>query len=84
MSHFKYLCNPETLLRSYQILLKHYKGIRHYTMVEDLEKYNTWYYNSKFAMENAIKDWNLAQNDLKELILKNSRGNTLRIIQIKI
>jgi hypothetical protein len=90
MSHFKYLCNPETLLRSYQILLKHYKGIRHYTMVEDLEKYNTWYYNSKFAMENAIKDWNLAQNDLKradpeeftwEYIKDNTDKNLINLIK---
>lgn len=90
MSHLKYLCNPETLLRSYQILKKHYKGIKHYTMVEDLEKLNTWYYNSKFTKENAMKDWNLAQNDLKradpeeftwEYIKENADKNLLNVIK---
>lgn len=65
VSDLKYICNPEILLKSYQVLLKHYKNKSHYTMVENLEELNTWYYNSKFAKENAIKDWNLAQNDVK-------------------
>lgn len=87
---FKYLCNPETLLKSYHILRKHYKGINHYTMVEDLEKLNTWYYNSKFTKENAMKDWNLAQNDLKradpeeftwEYIKENADKNLLDLIK---
>jgi hypothetical protein len=90
MSHLKYLCNPETLLKSYQVLLKHYKGIVHYTMVEDLEKLNTWYYNSKFMKENAMKDWNLAQNDLKradpeefkwEYLKKNADKNLIGVIK---
>ncbi|HOJ11819.1 MAG TPA: hypothetical protein PK733_14670, partial [Clostridiales bacterium] len=90
MSDLKYLCNPETLLQSYHILLRNYKGKMHYTMSEDLEKLNTWYYNSKFEKANAMKDWNLAQNDLKradpaefkwEYLRANADKNLVEVIK---
>lgn len=65
MSELKYLCNPETLLKSFQILKMHITGTMHYTMATDLEKLNTWYYNSTFSKENVIKDWHFAQNDIE-------------------
>jgi hypothetical protein len=90
MKELKYLCNPETLLKSYQVLLMHYKGIMHYTMVRDLEKYNTWYYNSNFAKENVVKDWTFAQNDLEranpeefkwEYIKANADKNLIQVLK---
>ncbi len=36
----------------------------HYTMTHNLEMLNTWYNTSKFCAENAMKDWNFAQDDL--------------------
>ncbi|HHV97150.1 MAG TPA: hypothetical protein GXX37_11890 [Clostridiaceae bacterium] len=90
MSHLKYLCNPETLLRSYQVLLKHYKGIMHSTMVEDLEKLNTWYDRPNFGKGNVLLDWNMAQNDLQradpdefkwEYIKENADKNLLDLIK---
>ena len=90
MSNLKYLCNPETLLRSYQVLMRHYKGKMYYSMVEDLEKLNTWYYNSKFIKENVMKDWNLAQNDLAranpeefkwEYLKKNADKNLIEVVK---
>jgi hypothetical protein len=64
ITDLKYLCNFDTLLRCYYIFLNEYKGKMHYTMTHNLEMLNTWYSTSKFCAENAMKDWNFAQDDL--------------------
>lgn len=63
-AHIRYLCNPDILLYSYRVLMMNFRNKIHYTMVFDLEKLNTWYYNSVFSRENALKDWNMAQTDI--------------------
>jgi len=85
-----YLCNFDTLLKSYYIFLNEYKNKMHYTMTYNLEMLNAWFVASKFARENAIKDWNLAQDDLEranpeeftwECIKANADKNLLAVIR---
>lgn len=89
-SHIQYLCNPDILLSSYRILMMHFKNKIHYTMVFDLEKLNTWYYNSVFSKENALKDWNMAQTDIeranpeeftRENVMANARENIFKAVR---
>ncbi len=65
LTDLKYLCNFDTLLKSYYIFLNEYRGKMHYTMTHNLEMLNAWFAGSKFTRENVIKDWKLAQDDLE-------------------
>ncbi len=90
LNDLKYLCNFDTLLKSYYIYLNERKGEMHYTMTYNLEMLNAWYNTSKFCKENTLKDLELANNDIEranpveftwEQIKANADENLISVIK---